>query len=233
MTANTDWLPAAEPEQLIIVQNLEDKIDKYATNLEIATAELAKTHTLLQTFVEVVSKNIQNQATAVAYTAFKNSIKNGVPSGEPAPAAPVFEATTLPAGATVGVVEQLRKLRNRWLLADGYTPEIGADLMIVGTARADRPDADLVAVLKITEPGGYVIGCAFSKQGKDAMRVQWRYAGTEAWTAGGDFTASPAAVSVPPTTPNQPVTVEVRGHLMEKNQPVGLWSPIYTAFATP
>ena len=233
MTIDSDWFPGSEPEQLVTVQNIEDKINVYQAELDLTPDELAQIHILLLTFIEVVTKSEQIQATAKMVTIYKNQIKDGEPKGAPAPNPPTFLTIKPPPGASIGVVEQIRLWRNKWLLANGYTPEIGADLMIIGTSHADTPDGDLEAALKYTVVGSYTTDFKFSLRDKDAMNVQWRFAGVEVWNEGKFFTGTSGSLIITPPVAGQPVTIEVRARLMEKNQFVGAWSPIYTIYVTP
>lgn len=233
MANDSDWFPSREPEQLVVVENIKDKIPNYKSPLEMEDADVTEVLTLCAAFIEAVTKNEQLQATAETMTAWKHLIKNGTPKGSPAPAPPVFLPVAMPAGTTLGVVDQLRDWRNRWVEAKGYTEAIGEDLMIVKVSGTSiSPDA-LQAQMKLAPIGGYTTQFAFSLQGMKAMDVEWRFAGTENWALAKTFTASPGTHTVVPATPNQPVTVEYRGRLVDKNVQVGQWSPVYTIIAAP
>jgi hypothetical protein len=96
--------------------------------LELSDPDLDEIATLCTAFIEAVTKNEQLQATAEMMKVLKNAIKNGVPKGSPASAAPTFLPVTMPAGAAIGVVDQLRDWRNRWVKAKGYTPRQSAKI---------------------------------------------------------------------------------------------------------
>lgn len=87
--------------------------------------------------------------------------------------------------------------------------------------------------MKYLPIGAYTTRFDFSRQGQDALRVEFRIAGTETWQLAETFTASPGEHTVTPTVAGQPVAVEYRCRLIYKNEQVGQWSPIYTVFVTP
>ena len=102
-------------------------------------------------------------------------------------------------------------------------------------AEADAiSEGDIQAEMKITPMGNYTVQFVFSKQGMNALRIEWRYAGTtNPWGHVDTFDTSPAVAQIEAQTPGQPAAVEFRCRLVRKNQPVGQYSPTYTVYVTP
>jgi hypothetical protein len=103
--------------------------------------------------------------------------------------------------------------------------------MIVRVLGTRTPPIALQAQMKLALLGGYATQFAFSLQGMKAMEVEWRFAGSENWASAETFTASPGTHTAVSTSPNQPVTVEYRGRLVDKNLQVDQWSPVYSTVA--
>lgn len=73
----------------------------------------------------------------------------------------------------------------------------------------------------------------FSKQGLDAMKIEYRRKGETAWNLVGVATASPFMHEADPATPGEPEIREYRGTLFQKNQEIGNTSPVYSVITTP
>lgn len=233
MASSGDWFPGSEPAQVIKIQNIRDKIANYKSALDLSDSDIDEITALCNTFLTAVTVRNEADAFSQAVTNWKTNIKNGTPVGTPAPAAPTFTGAVLPAGATIGVVPQIREWREKWMLADGFTDAVGEDLMLFAAEAAQIGEDQIAAEMKASPMSGYATQFVFSKQGMDAMRIEWRYAGTENWQNVDTFTSSPATHTVAPQTPGQPVSVEYRCRLIRKNQQVGQWSPTYTVYVTP
>ena len=142
---------------------------------------------------------------------------------------PTFAIVALPfPGLKAGSLPRYTNRKQRGKLAAGYTEQIG---LAMGYADASptpvAPDA-LIAAAKLKDAGNYKFEAEFKKQGMSGMAFQYRLKGIEKW--GGAFNAiqSPVLISVePPATEGDVVQIEVRCHLLQGNDLVGQWSPIY------
>jgi hypothetical protein len=233
MTVTKDWFPDEESKQVSKVENIRDKIPNYKTELELSDTDLDAIALLCNTFLTAVTVSNEAKQFGRAVTTWKNSVKHGTPTGTAAQASPSFASAALPVGATKGVVEQLRSWRIDWMRASGYTESIGDDLGILAVEGEVQLVETLVAALKYFVQGNYQTKFEFSRQGQDALRLEWRYAGTEIWQLGEIFTASPGIHTAVPQVAGQTVTIEYRCRLVHKNQLVGQWSSIYVVYVTP
>lgn len=224
--SDSDWFPGTEPEQLIVVQNIDDKIDNYLVQLDITPTRQTKIHLLCQTFKIAVTKTQELRDTAEALTQWKKSVKHSVDKkGDPAPAPPDFMPFTLPGGATLGVVDQLRDEVGLWKKEAGYTPAIGADLMIVGSGGTDVNPDTLAPLLDVESLAGYKLRVKWIMNGMDALRFEYQRKGTEIWQPY-FLTKSPGEVVVVPAVAGQAESGLVRGVFIKNNQPFGIHSDL-------
>ena len=167
-----------------------------------------------------------------AFTTFKKAVFDGDPAA-PMPAEPTFNSVSMPGGPQSGIVAGIKAIVKRAKTSAGYTETIGDDLgFIEGDNNALDPTT-LTAALKIKPLSGSVVQINFSKQGQDAMRVEFRRKGDTKWGLAGVYTASPGIHAEPPVTPDDPESRDYRGTLIKKNVAVGNYSPTYTIVTTP
>lgn len=167
-----------------------------------------------------------------AFTAFKRSIFEGDPLA-PAPVPPVFPVIAPPQPLVNGLETEAKAIIKRIKASSGYNPTIGEELGLVDTGPATFKADDLTAALKIQSKSGSVVEITFSKQGQDAMRVEFMRKGETAWNLAGVYLSSPGTHITPSVPPDEPESRQYRGSLLKKNDPIGNVSPIYTVVTTP
>lgn len=167
-----------------------------------------------------------------AFTTFKRSIFEGDPLAPP-PTPPIFPVIAAPQPFVNGLENEAKAIIKRIKASAGYNQTIGEQLGLVDTGSASFNPNDLVAALKLTSKSGSNVEIAFSKQGQDAMRVEFRRKGETDWSLAGVFLSSPGTHSVPSVPPDEPESRQYRGILLKKNDPIGNFSPIYTVVTTP
>lgn len=165
-----------------------------------------------------------------AFFQYKNSMFSGPTEGTFEP--PVLPIVTLPELGSPGIETWTKQLIKRIKAAPGYTQQIGEDLGLVMNGGDSLNPADIVPTLtlKALNDGGVEI--KFSKQGLDAMRVDYRKKGESTWLFAGVYTSSPGFHSAP-STDDAPEGREYRGILLKKNEPVSQYSPTYNVVTTP
>ncbi|MCW5959312.1 MAG: hypothetical protein KIS76_04065 [Pyrinomonadaceae bacterium] len=65
----------------------------------------------------------------------------------------------------------------------------------------------------------------------DAVRVEFKKKGGT-WTPGAILTSSPGTFSIIPESPGDAENLEIRAIFLQKNQPFGDYSPIYSVVAS-
>ena len=78
----------------------------------------------------------------------------------------------------------------------------------------------------------FVLEVEFRKYGLDGLRVEFRYKNGD-WQLAATLMSSPGVFNIEPTTPGNAQQIEIRAIFLEKNQPYGSFSPIYTAVIAP
>ncbi len=157
------------------------------------------------------------------------------PIGSAQPSEPTWE---LPRNPPPAVAPGIRKrIRNIVAAIKGqkaiYDPADGELLGIVG-AKKDAPDAaTLKPLFDIRTLPAFNLETEFQKKRMDALRVEIKYANSDTWTTAATLTNSPGIFPVAPTTPGRAEQIEVRAIYLRKNQPVGNYSDIVTAFVAP
>lgn len=225
---NQGWFPKSRAKQQVMFTNVKTKIPGYANLLSLSQDKIDRIILICDVFIEVFNFVEQSRAKMQNLTDWQDLIflAEGGTKGEVAPAAPVFQALTLPASAFVGIFAEFQELREDIVGADNYTRGIGEDLMIVAAEGEDLSPDDLVADIKPQALGGNKVRISGSLQGRKAMRVQYQPKGSNALQ---DFflTKLPAEITIVTATPGQPENGFLRAVLIENNAPVGGWSPDY------
>ena len=224
--------PTNEADTNLLFQTLKTQLPLVNAQLGLDAADV--NFFLLQApnyqYLLTVAQEINDQHEA--FTAFKKSLLDGDPK-DPPPLAPVFAIIALPETASNGIEAEAKAIIKRIKASAGYNPTIGEQLGLVDSTEGPSNPNDLTAELKCTAKAGGAVEIAFSKQGQDAMRGEFKRKNDTEWQFAGIWTASPAfhiAASVPP---GDPESRQYRGVLIKKNEPVGNHSPIYTVVTTP
>jgi len=166
------------------------------------------------------------------FTKFKDAYFNGAVTNS-APAVPTFPAINVPNPATVGLITETKAIIKRIKAAPGYTVVIGEALGLVDTGPAPFNANDLNAELKIVAKPGNIVEIAFSKQGQDAMQVEFKRKSETVWGLAGVYTSTPGTHTAPSVPPEDPESRQYRDILLKKNVPIGNVSPIYTVVTIP
>ena len=167
-----------------------------------------------------------------AFTTFKRSILKGDPLA-PAPTAPIFPIISPPQALVNGLEDTAKAIIKRIKSSAGYNETIGEQLGLVDTGFNPISPENLTAELKLKALSNSRVEIAFSKQGQDAMRAEFRRKGETSWMLAGIYTSSPGVHEEPSVPPDDPEQREYRGVLVKKNQNVGNYSPIYVVITTP
>ncbi len=224
--------PTNEAETNLLIQNLAAKLPGLAGTLGVASGDVdfivkqAPNYAYLVTIAQQVSDAKES------FTAFKKAVFEGDPVATP-PAPPTFPAVSPPSPVASGIENQVKAIIKRIKSSAGYNDTIGEELGLVDGGNNLIDPNNLTAELKFKVLGGSEVQISFSKQGQDAMRVEFRRKGDTKWGLAGVFTSSPGIHDDPPASPGDPESRDYRGTLIKKNKPIGNPSPTYTIVTTP
>jgi hypothetical protein len=224
--------PRTEAEVNLLFQTMKNQLPGLNAQLELAAADVEFFIKQAENYQYIfnITQDISDQREA--FTAWKRSIFDGDPV-EPAPSAPIFPVLGLPQAPANGLETTAKAIIKRIKASPGYNETIGEQLGLVDTGQAGFNPDDLVASLKLTAKSASAVEIAFSKQGQDAMRVEFQRKGDTAWTLAGIYTSSPGTHDAPSVPPDEPESRLYRGILLKKNSPIGNHSPIYPIVTTP
>lgn len=226
MAYNPDWYPKSRAEQRIMYQNVDAKIENYKTKYDLSEELRLRVHLICRTFIEGFDKLEQNRATGKQLSEWFENILTGEPAGELAPAPPVFQTITMPAGAFIGLEAEFREFARFFKNNPVYDRADGEDLMIVAPEGDSSDLATVAPEIRLTGLPNNAISVEWVKSQFDALELQYREAGTEAWLLADKSTAK--VFEFAPPTGGTPKKIELRAVYLIKNQRVGQWSPIYT-----
>ena len=228
-TKNTDWFPRSRAKQLVMCSNLKAKIGNYETLLSFPTAKTARIILICDIFIELYNYVEQVRATTFTLTGFQNLIFNaqGGTQGAVAPEPPVFQTVTLPAGAFVGIFQELRELVDDIKNTDKYTRAIGEDLMIVAPESEEMNLNEVVPALKINAlMNDYKVRVEGSLRGFKAIKIEYTAKGA---VVPQEFflTKLPGSIKIIPQQPGNAESGSIRGVFIKDNEEVGQRTPMY------
>lgn len=224
-----DWLLGKTlAEQDTMCVNIDAKIDNYKTPYDLSNDWLASVHLVCQTFHAAYTQVSESRATGKQRDSWFENLREGKPKGSPAPAAPIFGAINLPAGATIGLYEQLRDKMDFFKSNEAYTEADGDDLMITAPKSDNLIVDDESPDLKPSEDASGNVSVSYTKGDFSGLELQWREAGAAMWQPADKSTEKTITFKPNVSTTGAPVKIELRGVYILKNQRVGQWSPTYT-----
>ncbi len=224
--------PTSEAEINLLFQTMKTQLPLVAGQLGLAGPDVdffvkqADNYQYIVTFAQEISDQRE------AFTAFKRSLFEGDPNA-PAPTPIVFSTMSLPQAAFNGMEAEAKAIIKRIKSSAGYNQSIGEQLGLVDTGPPAFNPNDLTAELKILAKPGNIIEITFSKQGQDAMQVEFKRKSETVWAIAGVYTSTPGIQIAPSVPPDDPESRQYRGTLLKKNAPIGNTSPIYTVVTIP
>lgn len=223
-------LPKSEAELVVFMENIALVLPDKQVTLGLTAGDMTALAANVQNLTYLVNISQTVTDSKEAFFDFKREMLYGTIGSEPV--LPTFPVLGTPATISGGIVTWLKALIKRIKAAPGYTEQMGEDLGLI----VDNPDpvipSEIVPELKIKALVDDQIEVKFSKQGLDALRLDWRPAGTEDWVTAGVFTTSPGIYQHSSPGKN-PQAIELRGRLLQKNNPVSQYSPVYQVVTIP
>ncbi|MEQ1923049.1 MAG: hypothetical protein ABL952_11145 [Pyrinomonadaceae bacterium] len=224
--------PTNEADTNLLFQTMKTQLPLVNGQLGLAAADVNFFVVQADNYQYILNVTQEISDQREAFTAFKKSLLDGDPKDTP-PDPPVFTIITLPQPAFNGMEAEAKAIIKRIKASAGYNTTIGEQLGLVDTGEAPLNPNALTAELKCTAKPDGVVEIAFSKQGQDAMRGEFKRKNDTEWQLAGIWPTSPATHNVPSVPPGDPESRQYRGVLIKKNEPIGNYSPIYTIVTTP
>ncbi|HMO81457.1 MAG TPA: hypothetical protein PKD24_11775 [Pyrinomonadaceae bacterium] len=218
----------AEIEQLI--DRLESELPAFQALLGLTVGDMVRLSNAKANFHYIRDVAGEISGKKESFQDFKNAMFNGpeTPSIDP----PVFPVIALPELQEQGIIPFIRQLIKRLKASPNYTEAIGEVLDLVVDSPDELNPGDIVPELKLKGLNDGAIEIKFSRQGLDAMRVDWRVKDATEWQLAGTYTTSPG-IHNQPSADGKPEAREYRGILLSKNQPVSQYSATYNIVTTP
>jgi hypothetical protein len=223
--------PTTEAGLNLLLQTLKTKLPGYAATLGLTADEVAAVIADADNFEYLITIAPQVDDAKQAFFEFKDNVINGAPSTVQA-TPPVLPVIAMPTHPFPGIKKRTQNVIQRAKKAPGYTDTIGEDLGFIDTGEPRDPNL-LTAALAVAARSGSRVEVTFSRQGMDAMKIEFRRKGETAWSLATIATASPFMHEADPATPGEPELREYRGTLLQKNEPIGNMSPVYSVVTTP
>lgn len=224
--ARTPWLPAKRASRVTLFTNFLAKINGYAVVLELSVPEVTRLTTICNIFLEVDAYVESCKATMEALIEWRDRVlEDETDKGTPVDA-PAFTNFALPGGSFYGVLDEFRRMVEQLKTKDGYTLEIGEDLMIVGNEVGPTPE-NISPQLTLEARPNYGVRVAGLMKGMSAVRIEYRRKGGPSWTMAGVLTSLPSEITIAPQTPGEPESGHIRAIYLVKNAPEGDYSPDY------
>lgn len=223
MAEGTDWYPSERPKQRAMYANFLAKIDNYKDVIQGLPDMTARLKLICQMYIGIYDWLEQTSATSGETYQWRSDMETGDKSETVQPP-PVFQVLTLPADAFKGFVTEFREKIGLLKRLDGYTPAIGADLMIV---REKSESLNLTAVrpeLTYTVLPNYKVRAAGKMRGLAAVKFYYRRKGTTEWLNIGFLTKLPGEIQITPAQTGVPEVGDLRAVFTENNTETGQFS---------
>lgn len=231
------WFPQSLQERAAWYDNFTLRFAAVAPGLGFLPAEVITVQTDNTCLQDLASGREQLDAFVESVTQYRRNVLEGN-IGDPAPVFPTAPTITPAELPPTGIYQRLIELVARIRAAPAYTPEIGALLGIIPSSASTSgtgsgtDDGDLKPVLKATAMPGSVVEVKFTRGHTDGIDVEIKVDNAAAWSSGGRFFKSPAALTIPDGT-GLPHAVQIRARYLDGNAPVGQNSDTVNVVTTP
>lgn len=224
--ARAYWLPKNRAGRVTLFTNFQAKIETYETTLGLTVPEITRLLLICETFLTLDTYVENTKATMESLIEWRDRIYEDETDSNPPGPAPTFGSYALPVGAFYGILDEFRRMVDQIKTRNGYTLEIGEDLMIVGNEVPPTPE-NISPQLTLEARPNYGVRVAGLMKGMSAVRIEYRRKGGPSWTMAGVLTNLPSEITIAPQTPGEPESGHIRAIYLVKNAPEGDYSPDY------
>ena len=217
-----EWLPRTLPELAAWFVNFAKQFGEFHAALGFTAAENTSVQNDLATVVWLNNAIEVNEANSAGLRSFRDQTLYGE-KNDAAPPAPTTDLPAPPAALTASIIQRIDNLKERILLADNYTDDIGALLGIVAPPSQSVAEAEVKPTLSAFPANeGYDFAVVVGNRAKsDQNDLQFRALNQEKWESLLRFTGKSADAQYKPTPEGQPVKIELRVQLYRKNEKYG------------
>lgn len=221
-------------QAISVLTTMEANLPHFAGELGTTAADQTFLTNSLANMVYVQGYTEVMDDSKKGYTAIKQRLFNGdtgsIPDG------PAVDAFDPPFPLLGDVHGQLMLLIGRIEAANNYTHEIGVSLGIEASGDVPLPPIeDILPTIELfPAQSDYVFSVVVTgRKASDSWIVQIMPTGAAEWTTVGTYTGKSADVKVTPTTPGQPIQLQVRVQLRKNNADYGEVSAALTTVVSP
>jgi hypothetical protein len=220
------YYPVRNAARVVWLTNYAHKVGAHAAALGLDAAGTIADAQWLIYVLGTMQESLRSFSSAA--TQYGYLVQNGRANGS-AFAAPVFVMPAPPsgvsaveAGALGRIFKFVRKVKN----AAGYTPAMGEDLGIIGTAAANGDAAPTVWVELVQGENGKGVQVHFLKHGHKGVIIESRRGAEENFSFLANDTSRPFVDERPLLVPGQPEVREYRLRFWDQGEANGAWSPV-------
>lgn len=227
MIPNAKWFPSGLQNRAAWYANFNTQFALVATLLGFTNADITAVNndnTMMQFLADY---DVQEKAFSKAVTQFRRIITED-DIGEPTPVFPDVPTLGNPGNCATGMFERLNDLRDRILVAPGYTNEIGAILGILPTQSEQiAPETIKPTIQASAAQTGYVFSLTVTgRADADMWEVLVLRKGTAGWASVKTATGKSVDVTIQPSVAGEAEQMQVRVQLRKNNQNYGQPSDI-------
>lgn len=230
MIPNRAWFPTNLAERAAWYLNFNMQAQASGATLGLTAADLTQISDDNDVMQFLAGVATQVKAYDDAVRQYRTIITEGN-IGEMTPPFPADPALALPVVIPTGLFERLNAYRTRILASAAYTDEQGALYGIVGSAPVPPPPASVKPTIEVfAAQTGYVYSVVVGNRAESNMWEVWILpTGAAAWTLVKTANGKSVDITAAPTTPGEPMQMQVRIQLKKNNQNYGqLSDTVYT-----
>lgn len=226
-----DFYPQSMDARAAWHQNFSDNLGTVQAKYNITAAQVAAAvadNTWMQFWV-----NARHSLDAMRQqlTKYFNEIAGNDPSLDP-PAIINIVIGGGPAEVPPGIEFRTREIARQVKGHSSYSQADGELLGIVAPESEPPAFGDMVAEFTVKTMPNFGIEATFTKNGADAIRLEFRRKDGP-WQQAGFLLSSPGAITLTPSVAGVAEQVELRGIMVKKNEDVGGFSAHVPAFIAP
>jgi hypothetical protein len=233
MAANEDWVPRTWGGRREQIAAIKAKVGEFGPELDLDAAAVTEVEQRCAGALAAIdyfdlSKGVQNGVSDWRESALLTGPEAGAMSGPP-----VNDAFVVPTGAITGFYKWLRKERDRWVKAAGYSTAIGEALQIA-TPHPEAPSNPKVELeCQTALSGNFDFSAVIANRGEsDACDLLACVVGTTNYQLLVTFTGKAVTGHWPDGT-TAPVQLMVKAQLKRKNQNYGVPSDPFIVTVIP
>lgn len=234
MVPSTTWFPRSLQERAAWYQNFANNAAATGTDLGLAAADVTQIGLDNVMMQYLASGEVTVDAYVDGFKTFRRLMTEG-PIGSPMPPGPGDLMMNTPAQMPVGIFPRLAEIyRPRIMASAQYTAEQGVLYGIVRPSGPPPEPTPAPAIIVSAAQTGYLMSVVVTGRALADMWEVWvKLPGAANWTLAKTSTGKSTDVVLTPTTPGEPMQVQVRVQLKRRNANYGPLSDVVYATVNP